>query len=234
MLRPKPAPTDGATKRNNPLSIFFKTVSGPAWHRNRVEAQLELQRKEKEMRKVVAGLFVTVDGVAEAPNEWQETFDEDMAADLGAFLAQEIDAILLGRVTYQEWEGYWPTFSADTPDAVYANFINNTPKYVVSTTLDKVEWGKFDNATLIKGNLAEEIGKLKNQAGKTIAVQGSLSLVNFLLQHDLLDDLTLYIHNVVAYQGKHLFAEGNLKRLNLVEAKPTRSGVIIARYQPRQ
>lgn len=186
------------------------------------------------MRNVVAGLFVTVDGVAENPGEWQETFDEDMGADLSAFLAREIDAILLGRVTYQEWEPYWSTFTADSPDAAYANFINNTPKYVVSTTLDKVKWGKFDNATLIKGNLAEEIGKLKNQAGKTIAVQGSLSLVNFLLQHDLLDDLTLYIHNVVAYQGKHLFAEGNLKRLNLVEAKPTRSGVIIARYQPRQ
>jgi dihydrofolate reductase len=184
------------------------------------------------MRKVVAGLFITADGVAEAPNTWQETFDEDMGAELGAILPT-LDTILLGRVTYQEWEPYWSTFSADTPDAFYANFINNAPKYVVSTTLDKVSWGKFDNATLIKANLAKEIGKLKKQPGKNISVQGSPTLVNSLIQHDLMDELTLYIHNVVAYKGKRLFAEGNLKRLNLVEAKPTRSGVIIARYQPR-
>lgn len=185
------------------------------------------------MRKVVSGLFVTLDGVAEAPNQWQETFDEDMGADLGTFLP-EIDTILLGRVTYQEWASYWPNYTDDSPDAFYAQFINHTPKYVVSTTLDKVEWGKFDTVTLIKDNLAQEIGKLKRQPGKNISVQGSPTLVNSLLQHDLLDELTLYIHNVVTYSGKRLFAEGALKRLNLVEAKPTRSGVIIATYQPRK
>jgi dihydrofolate reductase len=184
------------------------------------------------MRKVVAGLFVSADGVAEAPNEWQETFDEDMGADLGTFLP-EIDTILLGRVTYQEWQDYWPNYEGDSPDAFYANMINNSPKYVVSTTLDKVSWGKFDNATLLGKNFAEEITKLKKQPGKNIAVQGSPTLVNSLLQHDLLDELTLYIHNVIVYKGKRLFAEGNLKRLNLVEAKSTRSGVIIAKYQPR-
>lgn len=185
------------------------------------------------MRKVVAGLFITLDGVAEAPEQWQETFDEDMAADLGAFLPT-VDTILLGRVTYQEWVGYWPTYAGDGPDAGYARMINNSPKYVVSTTLDEVSWGKFDNAMLIKGNLAEEIGKLKQQPGKTISVQGSPTLVNSLLQHDLLDELTLYINNVAVYKGKRLFADGNLKRLNLVKAQPTRSGVIIATYEPRK
>jgi dihydrofolate reductase len=185
------------------------------------------------MRKIVAGLFVSVDGVAEAPNEWQETFDEDMGAELGTILP-EIDTILLGRVTYQEWQGYWPNYEGDGPDSFYANMINHSPKYVVSSTLDKVSWGKFDNATLIKGNLADEINKLKKQPGKTIAVQGSPTLVNSLLQLGLLDELSLYIHNVAVYKGKRLFLEGNLKRLNLVEAKPTRSGVIIAKYQPRR
>lgn len=185
------------------------------------------------MRKVVAGLFVTLDGVAQAPDQWQETFDEDMGAELGTMLPQ-IDTILLGRVTYQEWLGYWPNFSADTPDAFYADFINNAPKYVVSSTLNKVEWGKFEKPTLIKGNLAKEIGKLKQQPGKNISVQGSPTLVNSLVQQDLMDELTLYIHNVVVYSGKRLFSEGALKRLNLIEAKPTRSGVIIARYQSRQ
>jgi dihydrofolate reductase len=185
------------------------------------------------MRKVVAGLFITLDGVAEEPGNWQETFDEDMGADLGTFLPT-VDTILLGRVTYQYWEAYWPTYVSDGPDGGYADFINHSPKYVVSTTLDNVSWGKFDNATLIKSNLAEEIAKLKGQPGKNISVQGSPTLVNSLIQHNLLDELTLYIHNVVTYKGKRLFAEGNLKRMNLVNAKPTRSGVIIAKYQPRQ
>jgi dihydrofolate reductase len=185
------------------------------------------------MRKVVAGLFITLDGITEAPNIWQETFDEDMGAELGAFLPT-VDAILMGRKTYQEWLPYWSVMPDDAPDGGYAQFLNNTPKYVISTTLDKVEWGNFEPPTLIKGNLEQEIGKLKNQPGKNISVQGSPSLVNSLIQHDLLDELTLYIHNVVAYSGKPLFAAGALKRLDLVEAKSTRSGVIVAKYQPRQ
>ena len=79
------------------------------------------------MRKVTTGLFITLDGITEAPNIWQETFDEDMGAELTAAMSQ-IDTILLGRVTYQEWAGYWPTATAD---GEYADFINNTPKYVV-------------------------------------------------------------------------------------------------------
>jgi dihydrofolate reductase len=185
------------------------------------------------MRKVVAGLFITLDGITQAPNLWQENFDEDMGAELGAFLPT-VDAILLGRVTYQEWASYWSNYKEDSPDGGFAQFINHTPKYVVSTTLDKVEWGSFESPTLIKGNLEQEIGKLKNQPGKNISVQGSPGLVNSLIQHDLLDELTLYIHNVVAYDGKPLFAQGTLKRLDLLEAKSTRSGVIIAKYQLRQ
>ena len=83
------------------------------------------------MRKVVSGLFITLDGVTEAPNEWQfDSFDGDLGAEMGAMIAGT-DTVLLGRVTYQEWAGYWPTAS----DEPFAGFINNTPKYVVSTTL---------------------------------------------------------------------------------------------------
>jgi dihydrofolate reductase len=185
------------------------------------------------MRKVVSGLFISLDGITEAPNIWQETFDEDMGVELGAFLPT-VDAILMGRVTYQEWSSFWPNMPEDAPDGGFAQFLNHMPKYVVSTTLEKAEWGKFDPPTLIKGNLVEEITKLKNQPGMNIAVQGSPTLVNSLLQHDLLDELTLYIHNVVAYNGKPLFAQGALKRLDLVEAKSTRSGIVIAKYQPRK
>jgi dihydrofolate reductase len=178
------------------------------------------------MRNVVSGLFITLDGVTQSPDKWQfDNFDEGMAAALGAHVEGE-DAILLGRVTYEEWAPYWPT-SKDEP---YASHINNTPKYVVSTTLDKVEW---KNSTLIKGNLAGEITKLKQQPGKNIGVAGSPTLVRSLLQSDLLDELILMVHPVVAGSGKRLFADGGaLKRMRLVDSTTTRTGVIIARYQP--
>jgi dihydrofolate reductase len=178
------------------------------------------------MRKVVSGLFISLDGVTESPDKWQfDVFDEDMGASMAALLDAQ-DTILMGRVTYQEWAGYWPT-STDEP---FASYINNTPKYVVSTTLDKVEW---KHSTLIKGNLAEEIAKLKQQAGKNIGVAGSSTLVNSLLQNDLLDELVLMIHPVVVGSGRRLFKDGDaLKRLQLIDAKTTRSGVVMVRYQP--
>ena len=184
------------------------------------------------MRKVTAGLFITIDGVVEEPGHWQETFDEDMGAAMQSMMA-DIDTILLGRMTYQYWEPYWSNFSADTEDMDYANFINNTPKYVVSKTLDSVTWGKFNNATQIR-DLVDGVNKLKAQPGKTIGVQGSPTLVDSLLQHDLLDELSLIIHNVAAYNGTRLFKDGGkLKRLDLIDVKPTRTGVIIATYKPR-
>jgi dihydrofolate reductase len=182
------------------------------------------------MRKVVSGLFISLDGVTESPDQWQfDHFDEGMMQALGEFLDAE-DAILLGRVTYQEWEPYWPT-SADEP---FASFINQIPKYVVSTTLDSVQWGQFEKPTLIKGNLAQEIGKLKQQPGKNIGIAGSPTLVESLLQAGLLDEVTLMIHPVVAGRGKRLFKDGrSLKRMRLVDSKTTPTGVILATYHPR-
>jgi dihydrofolate reductase len=179
------------------------------------------------MRKVVAALFISLDGVTESPEKWQfDHFDDGMMAAMQSALDAQ-DAILLGRVTYQEWAGYWPT-STDEP---FASFINNTPKYVVSTTLDKVEW---QNSTLIKGDLAAAIAKLKQQPGKNIGTAGSPTLVRSLLQADLLDELLLTVHPVVAGKGKRLFEGGSdLKRLKLVDSKTTSTGVAILTYQPR-
>lgn len=183
------------------------------------------------MRKVMADLFISLDGVAEAPNEWQfDSFDEDMGHAIERQLATQ-DTVLLGRRTYQEWKAFWPT-STDEP---YASYINNVPKVVVSTTLSSVEWGNTNSITLIKGNLADEIGRLKRQPGKGIGVAGSISLVRSLLRNDLLDKLTLMIHPVVVGKGKRLFEEGApLKRLQVTESKTTRTGVLIVAYQPRQ
>jgi dihydrofolate reductase len=179
------------------------------------------------MRKVISGLFISLDGVVEAPNEWQfDVFDEDMGAALQAHIDQE-DTILLGRVTYQEWAPYWPT-STDEP---YASHINNIQKYVVSNTLSKVDW---KNSTLIRGeNLAEEIARLKQLPGKNIGVSGSPGLVQSMLQNNLLDELTLMFHPVIAGKGKRLFRDKNdLKRLKLTKSSITRSGVALLTYQP--
>ena len=183
------------------------------------------------MRKVVSWLFISLDGVVEAPNEWQfDVFDDTMIADLASTTGAE-DAMLMGRVSYQEWASYWPA-STDEP---YASHINNTPKYVVSTTLDDVEWGKWEKPTLIKGNLAKEINKLKQQSGKNISVGGSPTLVRSLLQENLLDEIKLMIHPVVVGKGKRLFTEDvDLKRLQLVDSKVTGTGVVIVTYQPEK
>ena len=159
------------------------------------------------MRKVTAGLFVSLDGVTESPETWQlPYFNDEMGEVIGAAMAQA-DAMLLGRVTYQEFAAYWPGVSSE--DQPFADYMNNTPKYVVSTTLDTVEW---NNSTLIKGNVAEEIARLKQQPGKNIGITGSVTLVQSLLQEDLLDELGLMIHPVVVGAGRRLFKEGVIQR----------------------
>lgn len=180
------------------------------------------------MRKLIASLFISLDGVTESPDKWQfDSFDGDMMAAMNSQLAEQ-DTVLLGRVTYEEWATYWPT-STDEP---FATYINNIPKYVVSTTLDRVDW---QNSTLIKGNLAEEITRLKQQPGKNIGTAGSSTLVRSLLAQNLLDELTLMVHPVIVGSGmKRLFNDSSdLKRLNLVDSKLTSTGVAILTYQPR-
>jgi dihydrofolate reductase len=184
--------------------------------------------KEVSMRKVTAGLFVSLDGVTESPEKWQlPYFNDEMGEAIGAAMAAA-DAMLLGRVTYQEFASYWPGVRSE--DQPFADYMNNTPKYVVSTTLDTVEWS---NSTLIKGNLAEEITKLKQQPGKNIGITGSTTLVQSLLQDDLLDELGLMIHPVVVGSGKRLFEEGgDLKALKLIDSKTFSTGLVSLTYQP--
>jgi dihydrofolate reductase len=179
------------------------------------------------MRKVIASLFSTLDGVVEAPNEWQFAFDDEMGAAMSRTL-DALDAVLLGRVTYTEWAGYWPT-STDEP---FASWINRTPKYVASTTLDSVD--EWPNSTLIRGSVADFVSELRQQDGGTIGTAGSPTLVRTMFDQGLLDELTLLIHPVVAGGGrKRLFADdAALTRLELVESQPTSSGVLIATYRP--
>jgi dihydrofolate reductase len=179
------------------------------------------------MRKVTAGLFISLDGVVEAPNEWQFAFDDEMGAAM-AHMIEEQDAVLLGRVTYSEWSGYWPT-ATDEP---FASWINRTPKYVASTTLDSVD--EWSNSTLINGSVGDFVADLRQQEGGAIGTAGSPTLVRALLELGLVDELTLLIHPVVAGAGrKKLFTDdAALTKLELIEAQPTSSGVVIASYRP--
>src|SRR5206468_2423250 len=159
--------------------------------------------------------------------QWQPAFDDEMGAALGKMLEQQ-DAVLLGRVTFREWAGYWPT-STDEP---FASWINSTPKYVASTTLDSVD--DWANSTLIRGSVAEFVANLKRQKGGTIGTAGSPTLVRRLIEHGLVDELTLMISPVVAGGGRaRLFPEDSpLRAFELVEAQPTSSGALIATYRP--
>jgi dihydrofolate reductase len=148
--------------------------------------------EEVPMRKVVAAELVSLDGVMEKPEEWSFSYSNDEMAEANAAGMAASDAMLLGRVTYGEFASYWPYQNrAEQP---FTEYMDNTPKYVVSTSLEEpLEW---QNSTLIKGNVAEEIAKLKRQPGKDITILGSGALVRSLLEEDLLDEFSLMVHPV--------------------------------------
>jgi dihydrofolate reductase len=184
--------------------------------------------------------FLSLDGVMQAPGApdedteggfqhggWQRPyFDEVLGATAAEGMA-ETDAYLFGRKTYEKMAAYWPTAPEDDP---YGRHMNSTPKYVASRTLRDVEW---QNSTLIKGDVAEEVARLKEQPRKNIAVLGSGELVQTLLEHDLVDEFFLAVYPIVLGSGKRLFREaGQVRKLSLVDSKPTSTGGVILTYRP--
>ena len=181
------------------------------------------------MRKVVASELVSLDGVMGSPQEWAFSYSDDEMEQANASGMAASDALLLGRATYQEFASYWPyQNSADQP---YTDYLNSTPKFVVSTTLEgPLEW---QNSTLIKGNLAEEITELKRLPGKDITIIGSAALVQSLLADGLLDELKLMVHPLVLGGGKRLFEDGgDQKALELLDSKTFDTGVLYLTYRP--
>jgi dihydrofolate reductase len=182
------------------------------------------------MRKVVASELVSLDGVMEAPETWHfPYFNDEMGEAIASGMADS-DAMLLGRVTYEEFAAFWP-LQEGGEDQEFADYMNNTPKYVVSETLQEpLEW---NNSTLIKDNVAEEIAELKQQPGKDISIVGSGTLVRTLLADGLLDELGLMVHPIVVGSGKRLFEdEGDQNALELVDSKTFGTGVLYLTYRP--
>ena len=180
------------------------------------------------MRRIVAALFVSIDGVVEAANEFTAGYmDDEVGAELGAQMAQR-DTMLLGRQTYQEFAAVWPGRGTDNPVGAE---MNNTPKLVVSRTLESVD--EWQNSTLLKGDPVEELNKLKQQPGKNIQIVGSATLAHSLLQDGVVDELVLLVFPVVFGPGKRLF-EGGRDRIPLALTDSTvfANGVVKLVYTP--
>jgi dihydrofolate reductase len=191
---------------------------------------LARERKEKvEMRKIVAGLWVSLDGVTESPEKWSfPYFNPEVGQAIQAQLDSS-DTLLLGRRTYEEFAAYWPDKSSE--DDPFADFINNTPKLVVSATLkNKLAW---ENATLVTGDLVDEIVKAKRQPGKNLGMTGSVTLTRSLLREGLIDELGLLVCPIVLGTGKRLFDDwiGEFP-LRLIDSRTFDNGVASLTYGP--
>lgn len=192
------------------------------------------------MRKLVAGTFVTLDGVMQAPGGPDE--DRDGGFRHGGWLVPYFDerlleimtewttragAFLLGRKTYEIFAGSWP--NATDPADEIAAALNTRPKFVASRTLDHLTW---NNSVLLKGDVAKEVAKLKAQDGDEIQVHGSGHLLQTLLKHDLIDTLRFWQFPVALGAGKRLFGEGTIPMsFRLVDTQLSAAGAVLHVYE---
>ena len=187
------------------------------------------------MAKIVVTEFVSLDGVMEDPGGAEDfkyggwTFEIDRGEEGNKFKLDETmesDALLLGRVTYEGFAAAWPSREGE-----FADKFNNMPKYVVSSTLDEPEW---NNTTVLKGDVAEEVAKLKRAQDGNIVVHGSGQLAQTLLENELVDELRLMVFPVVLGSGRRLFGDtSDKKRLQLVDSRTVGDGVAILIYRPK-
>jgi dihydrofolate reductase len=178
------------------------------------------------MRRIVWSEYLSLDGVVDDPGEWSIPYFSD---DLAKYKSDELfasDALLLGRITYEGFAAAWPTMEEIEGD--FAVRMNTLPKYVASTTLDKADW---NNSTIIRDNVPEEVSKLKQESGKDILIGGSGALAKTLIQHNLIDEIRMLVHPIAVGTGKRLF-EGSTESigLKLVDTQTFDSGVVALTY----
>lgn len=187
------------------------------------------------MRKLIVSEFVTLDGIFEDPGGgdktefggWSFQFWNEEAEKFKYDELFACDAFLLGRLTYEGFAAAWPSMTDETG---FAARMNSLPKYVVSKTLEEVQW---NNSILIKENILEEVKKLKQQPGKNILIHGSGELISTLMKHNLIDEYHFMVHPIIVGGGKRLFKDnGDQELLRLVETKSFKSGVVVLVYKP--
>jgi dihydrofolate reductase len=186
------------------------------------------------MARIVVTEFVSLDGVMEDPGGAEDfkyggwSFEYNRGEDGDEFKLDETrqsDGLLLGRTTYEGFADAWPKREGE-----FADLFNSMPKYVVSTTLEDPEWA---NTTVLKGDLVEEVSKLRDGPGGDIVVHGSAQLSQALLDNDLVDEVRLMVFPVVLGAGKRFFGEtGDKKALRLKESRTVGDGVAILVYEP--
>jgi dihydrofolate reductase len=180
------------------------------------------------MRKLIVSTWITLDGVFDANNmqQWFIPFDSIERQEYIKEGILSADALLLGRVTYEMLAPYWSALKNN--EMGVAAKLNSVPKFVVSSTLNKADW---NNTSIIKDNLAEEVSRLKQQPGNEIQIEGSGTLVHSLMDTGLIDEYRLLIHPVIVGSGKRFFKDGApFAKLELVENKKFGSGVTRLRY----
>ncbi len=179
------------------------------------------------MRKIKSNFFISLDGVVESPDKWHfPYFDDDMGAAVSGGFATT-DAILMGRVLYDEWSAYWPDHEAEP----FGDIINPMQKYVVSNSLQSTDWR---NTEIINGDVAQKLTDIKNQDGGDISMSGSATIVRWLLREGLLDELNLLVHPIAVGAGMaRLFPPDEPTiPLELLNAETFKSGVLNLRYGP--
>jgi dihydrofolate reductase len=191
------------------------------------------QRKEAHVGRIIVTEFVSLDGVMEDPGGSESfkhggwSFEVNRGPEGDQFKLDETldtEALLLGRVTYEGFAAAWPSREGE-----FADKFNTMPKYVVSSTLTEPEW---TNSTVLKGDVPEEVARLKQERDGNIVVHGSARLVQTLVENDLVDELRLMVFPVVLGSGKRLFGETtDRKRLRLVDSKVVGDGVAILLYE---
>jgi dihydrofolate reductase len=175
------------------------------------------------MRKVVAYELLSLDGVAERPDEFVTDFDDVMRDNLGRVIAAQ-DAVLLGRRTYDDWAEFWPTSDVEP----FASFINGVQKFVVTSTPPEREWAETG---VVNDGLADFVTELKQQSGGDIGIHGSISLTQSLLKASLVDELRLVIAPAVHMHGRRLFDNGSPQQLSLTNSVTSPSGYLLLDYR---
>jgi dihydrofolate reductase len=195
-------------------------------------AQRAIEREHISMRKLIVSEWVSLDGVfdADTMKEWFHPYNSKDRQERITEMVLSSDAFLFGRVTYEMLAGYWPKVkNNDNGDLEVANRLNSAPKYVVSSTLKRAEWS---NSTIINNGAVKKITDLKQQPGHNLLVFGSATLVESLIDADLIDEYRLLVHPIIMGSGKRAFKDGMATaKLTLGETKTLSSGVIALCYQ---